>query len=312
MKFRRNPVQIIFAVILAGLVVTAVACFGAQDGPPERYLTRTIEPCSKLAGYEDREIDPCDAVFDSHISGLAALAALGGGMDDESITLDEWISDGVVPAFVPHIVFRGTFLPHSTRCAVYGDVYQQFHEFESEIEYRALICHATARVNDYIVGTGGTGVHVGVGLLPYEKIWLPDETSDQFVKLAEGFQSRVASVIEGREFIVTMSPSFLVELEGWLATGSFRVVRGDGVDVYVKTPFTDSSDMLLSEFNRIVVDAHASLVAANDGRIGDEEHFPEFVTDTYELKEFFEQAGAYDHPDATPAPAPTFTAYVVE
>ena len=307
MIWKHNPVPTIFAVIFAGLVVTAVACFGARVSPPERYLTRTIEPCSELAGYEHSDIDPCEVPIDSHMSEMSAL---GGSINGEGITLEEWISDGVVPAFVPHIVFRGTFIPDSTRCTVYGDAYQQFHEFESEFEYRALICHATARVNDYIVGTGSTAVHVGVSLLPFEKIWVPDETSDQFVELAEGFRSRVASVIEGKEFIVTMTPSFLVELEGWLATGSFRVVRDVGV--YVNTPFTDSSKLLLSEFSRIVVDAHASLVTVNEGRIGEGEHFPEFVTDTYELNGFFEQAGAYDHPDVTPAPAPTFTAYVVE
>ena len=63
-------------------------------------------------------------------------------------------------------------------------------------------------------------------------------------------------------------------------------------------------EMELPAFEQAVTAAHEARVAANGGRIRPDPAYPMLVTDANQLRQFFIDVGAYDHPDGPPAQPP--------
>ncbi|MCY4474071.1 MAG: hypothetical protein OXC83_01390 [Chloroflexi bacterium] len=294
----QKRVAIFLALVALVVFVGALSRFGwgAEVGP--EYHLFPYPPCIPFAGSTQNPCDPETIEFAS------THGTLTGGGDGASITLENWITRNVVPAAATHIVFRGTYAPDTTRCTTYDDTYQAFHDFDSEIDYRVLICHTDIRVNEYIVGDGERDLTVGVFMFPFEKNWFPDETTDEFINNVEHHRSTISSIVESKEFVVMLQPSFLLELQGWIATGNFRLIQRDSSDVYVKTPFDGDAEVLLTDFQQRVAKAHDELVTTNEGRIGAADQLPRFIDDTNNLEEFFNAIGAYDHPTLIPLKPP--------
>ena len=100
----------------------------SQPTPSPEYLTEEIPPCAPLLG---TTADPCDPEAQPFELAMAQYVPYLG---DEPSSVREMLDDGPPPAWVTHLVMRGTYLPGTVRCTA-GDLFRPPSYLQDEFDY---------------------------------------------------------------------------------------------------------------------------------------------------------------------------------
>ncbi len=294
--------------------------------PATENLPREISPCTPAPGYF---VDPCDPDAPP-FQGAAAqsLPDLGS----EPLSIREMLDDAPPPpAWVPHLVLRGTYLPGTVRCTAV-DPFRPTPYLRDELDYetgpRSVKCYVDARSNAYVLGSGPSTLTVMVfrwiywegSYDPFTPYVYEGQTEQELIEedmqRIEGF---IRDLFVGREHIVFLGPDFDLSSEAWRALGTWDVQRRDDGTVVAVHPRRDlwasirpddyqthlsTLEMPLPAFTQAVTTAHQARVAEYGGRIGADANLPKLVGNANQLRQYYTEVGAYAPGVPTPAPPP--------
>ena len=139
-------------VAIAALVTVLLLLAACAESPsPTEYLTEEIPPCTPVSG---SAVDPCDPGAPAVETGAAQyIPELG----NEPLSVREMLDDGPPPAWVTHLVLRGTYVPGTVRCTA-GDPFRPpsylRDEFVITANSRAFKCYIDVRANAYVLSNG--------------------------------------------------------------------------------------------------------------------------------------------------------------
>lgn len=315
------------AVSLAVPVLIFVAC---NDGPPpapqtptSEHLTQEIPPCTPAPG---SAVDPCDPDATMFAGGIGQSSPDLGAAPR---SLREMLNGSTTPpAWVPHLVLRGAYLPDTVRCTA-TDVFRPpvylSDEFGFDTPPRGFKCYADVHARAYIVGSGPSILTV---LLFHYIYWdgdyAPDAESGQteqdvVEELRLQFQADIDEAFSGREHIIFLGPPVDLSSEAWQVMGIWDVLRKTDGTVIAAHPnrslwasakpdeyqtHLGMLEMELPAFTQVVSTAQQARVAEYGGRIGEDEDLPNLVINVNDLRDYYIDVGAYDHPDGPPAQPP--------
>ncbi len=298
----------------------------ATPTPALPYLTEEIPPCTPVAG---SSIDPCefDAVPLYADYGIEYYPDEDEPADLREVFTNDW------PLFAPHLVLRGTYLPDTWRCTA-GDRYRPPPYLSEEDrayfeDSRAFKCYVDVRVNAYIVGEGPPNLTVLRMGLEYRDDWFSepgldrDEAIEEMRQHFETFDDDryggIDDILLGKEDILFLGTPRDFSAEVWQFLGSWGVEqRQDGVVVATHPAkplwkqyrldeyetFLSVFEVKLDAFAQTVVEVNHARVSEYGGRIGADAGLPMLLTDAHQLRPFFIEMGAYDHPDGPPRQPP--------
>ena len=337
----KNLIAILTLILAVCAAVSA--CIIRDDGrnlerEGQQYLAATVQPC--LTRFAD-SADPCAAKSDFNPQGLVPMSLDPGKTPPTFVRVlnatlpyadDDYPVAGIDLASAKHIVLRGVSKEGTMRCESYPVMFPAWAvakddagaspaDFQHPIPatWRHMICLSDIEVHEYFVGEGPAELTVSHGSIvaPYDGA---DADPNDEAELKELLEDWAVVAIEGNEWVLWLSPSHLSALESWRATEYWDVQRTDGGKVLVVSPFFDwFSDMsedgfkkgehsllapTIEEFRNDIAEAHNERIAITEGRIGVSEHTPMLVADANKLSDYFNEYGAYDHPEVTPAPPP--------
>lgn len=300
-------------VVASAFAVLLVAC----DSQPSdsfwvtgrSYLDFTVPPCKDVEG---SDIDSCSRVTD-----FSSTNFVPGSVEREDAppSLEEIMTSSHFPEGATHIVVRATFWPGTTRCAPSKLIPFSFST-DTDIEaigsdFRFMLCHTGIRVSEYIVGEGAMSLTVMTGADSYSESAYSSGNREDFEKSVNYISSNIASSLEGSERILFLGPSFTQSLEGWFLYGFWDVQQNEKFEILAVAPYKEffpehsaSLELPLDKFTQDVKAAHVARVTETEGRIGLDSDLPMLITDTNDLNDYFVNVGAYEDPDATPAPPP--------
>ena len=326
------------ALLLMVVVVTA-ACSGAPDTATESpYLTEEIPPCTPVEGIS---ADPCERDVDIRTS-LLQSGEFPVFHYDEPSSVREFI-DGTAIGFEAHVVLRGTYIPDTARCTS-GNPYRVPSYVEPGYFQHAIQiqCFADIRVNGYILGNGPPRLTLLVSFHSYWDGYYAttakneNTTEEEIVEqLRFGFLSTLEQGVPGygvvgiygREVVAFIGPGHDHSTEVWELFQTWDVQRQDDSEVIVVHPQRDvwrdkrpevyqthrsTLEMGLPGFTQAVISAHQARVEEYGGRIGPADiesraegvELPLLVTDVNQLRQYYIDTGAYDHPDGPPVQPP--------
>ena len=181
------------------------------------------------------------------------------------------------------------------------------------------------RVNAYVVGSGPSTLTVLVWAYPYWSDATPEAIERLrgyyerfFIEGWDGYEITVpAGGIGGREAMVFLGPAIDVSIESWRVYTTWDVQRrGDGTVVAVHPhrdhwrsradyqTYRSAVEMELPAFTQAVTAAHQARLTEYGGRIGPEENLPMLVNDANQLRQYYNEVGAYSHPEGPPSQPP--------
>ena len=335
----RIPASIVSLVVLT---LASIACNNGQPPPTQphtpEYLTEEIPPCTSFSG---SPVDPCEPDVEIETRVPAGTGPGGIFNIDKPQTVREFL-DGSSIGSVPHIVLRGTYVPGTVRCTS-GNPFRMppFIERDYSQELLFFLCFADVRVNGYILGIGPTQLTVQVISVPYvednfaraeaEEGMTGQELFELFVEttvivLEEGYD-RNGEGIYGREVVLFIGPGANYATEAWQVHETWDVQRREDGTIVAIQPRRDDwrgarpddyqtyrsqLEMELPAFKQAVTTAHEARVAEYGGRIAPDDiqsrakgvDLPMLITDANQLRQYFIDVGAYDHPDGPPAQPP--------
>ena len=300
------------------------------------YLTEEIPPCTPIPG---SSVDPCepDVKIQTQVAGVGS-----GGifLYDQPQTVREFL-DGPI-SFIPHIVLRGTYIPDTARCTSGNPDHVPSYAEPGYFQHSILFqCFADVRVNGYILGEGLDRLTVQVSFLHYwdgyyartaaEDGMTEQELIDFFLEafviiLEEGY-GRTGEGIYGREVVLFIGPGHSQAIEVWEVFETWDVQRREDDTVIVVHPHRDSwrasrpddyqtyrsqLEMELPAFTQAVIAANQARVTEYGGRIAPADiqsraegvDLPMLATSTDQLRQFYTDTGAYDHPGGPPSQPP--------
>ncbi len=265
-------------------------------------------------------MDPCDPD--------AELFSFGHGEPrdvrdyDAPASVREWLSIPSTPAWITHMVVHGTYLPGTVRCDS-GDLFRPpaflRSEFGDFLPGRGVKCYMDIRANAYVVGSGPPTFSV---LLLRDSYWgetLTEEQEEELETLRITFEYYVSAAFPGREHVMFLGPPVDISSEAWELLGYWDVKRREDGTVIVEHPETKWWKILRPEYVRIlpsrfeielpafkesVVTAHQERVGEYEGRIGADPSLPTLVSDVHQLRDFYNQIGAYASREPNPAQPP--------
>ena len=220
-----------------------------------------------------------------------------------------------------HLVLRGVVQDNSTRCDYYPIVLPNFADdslkealpsFKHMYHYH---CFVDVAVSEYIVGEGPPVVTVSVNKYPITKV-LIDERGGDPEEIANNPRSWTAEAYEGKEMVVFLATPGTFAVETWVATNvwfvqlnSDNLVQAVSLDRDLAPPhIKEQMIMPLQELVQRVKQAVEERNALTDGRLGVDSRLPLLITDAYDLREFYEDAGAVygtvEGATVLPPPAP--------
>ena len=115
-----------------------------------------------------------------------------------------------------------------------------------------------------------------------------------------------AGGIGGREVVMFVGPLYNTSIEAWNVYWTWEVEQRDDGTVVAHHPFSQSLNMELPALTQAIATVHQARVAANGGRIGEDDSLPMFETDANRLRQYFSdpKVGAYAAGVPTPAQPP--------
>ena len=291
--------------------------------PVPSYLTDEIPPCTPISG---SPVDPCEPDAPPIDMGIAQYVPELG---DEPLSVREMLDDdSPPPAWVRHIVLRGTYLPGTVRC-IAGDPFRPPSYLQAEFgdiaDERSLKCYIDMRANVYILGSGPSTLTT---LLFRYSYWDHQYTSyleggqteqDFIEEFGQQIETAIDDLFPGREHIVFLGPDFDLSSEVWRILGIWDVQRREDGTVIAVHPDRDlwrrlrpddyqthlsALEMELPAFTQAVTAAHQARVTEYDGRIGADTSLPMLVTNANQLREYYTEVGAYAPGAPTPAQPP--------
>lgn len=265
-----------------------------KDG--REYLSGVVPPCS-VDGDVNR--DPCEP---------RALPVLDTSSDYASITFLEvdflrvMLPEDDLDFIGTHLVLRGVVQDKSTRCDYYPIVFPNFvagsmkePRFEQLYDYH---CFVDVAVSEYIVGEGPPVMTVSVNRYPITR-YVIDELGKDPEEVSNYPRSWTAGAYEGKEMVVFLSTSITFAVETWAATDVWFVQRTDDLIQAVSLDRDVSPDYLkdqkimpLQELVQRAKQAAEERNMLTNGRLGIDPRLPLLITDAYDLREYYENAGA--------------------
>ena len=183
------------------------------------------------------------------------------------------------------------------------------------------------RVGDYIVGKGPPTLTVQRYWYTY---WEGDfaniaseegKTEQEYIEDVRQMleTDEYLGAIAGREVVLFIGPAASVSTEAWEAMAIWDVQRQEDGTVVAVHPDRDlwrhyepddylahrsKLEMELPALMQAVTTANQARVTEYGGRIGADASLPMLLTDASQLRQYYTNVGAYDHPDGTPVPPP--------
>ena len=302
---------------------TSTATPTTTPTPAPEYLTEEIPPCTPVSG---SSVDPCDPDAPPFEGGIAQSHPELGG---EPLSLRKML-DGVTspPAWVTHLVVRGTYLPGTVRCSS-GDPLRSpsylRDYFGDTTGERSVKCYADLRANAYILGSGAATLTALLFKYHYwDGEYYPSEEEGQteedlIEEMRQQIETAMDGLFSGREHVLFLGPAVDLSSEAWRVMGFWDVQRREDDTVVAVHPERDlwrrlrpddyqahrsALEMELPSFTQAVTSAHQARVTEYGGRIGEDASLPMLVTDANQLESYFREVGAYDNPNNPPAQPP--------
>ncbi len=302
------------------------ACASSLSNPTETsaldYLTRETPPCTPVPG---SSVDPCEPDAPSVNMGIAQYVP---GLGDNPLSVREMLDDSPPPAWVPHLVLRGTYLPGTVRC-VASDIFRPpsylQDEFGDSMDKRSIKCYIDVRANSYVLGSGPSTIAVMIFRWIY---WNHEYTpylgkgqteQDLIEEDRQQFETAIRDVFPGREHIMFLGPPVDLSSEAWRFLVEWDVQRRADDTVIAVHPDRDlwasirpddyltyrsTLEVELPAFTQAVTTAHQERVTEYGGRIGANESLPMLVTDANRLRDYYTEVGAYAPGAPTPSQPP--------
>ena len=249
-------------------------------------------------------------------------------LGDEPLTAHEMLDDEPPPAWVTHLVLRGTYLPGTVRCTA-GDRFRPPPYLSNEFVYtansRAFKCYVDVRANAYVLGNGPSTLTAMVfKYLYFDGEYRPQAEKgrteqDVIEEVRQQFETSVSDFFPGKENFIFIGPPVDLSSEVWRLLGLWDVQRQDDGTVVAVHPERDlwrrlrpddyqthlsKLEMELATFTQAVTTANQARVTEYGGRIGEDTSLPMLVTNANQLSSYFREVGAYDDPDNPPAQPP--------
>ena len=268
------------------------------------YLEGEVPPCSVDGGSGG---DPCAPSFPSRRETKGVSVSISG------ITELNFLTNLLGPQGLDHLgihlVMRGVVQDGSTRCKEYPFKLQKYAPDDIKADFFILdgmyfyICFADLIVSDYIIGDGPPLLTVAMDVFfPTKSLF--DEAVRSGIS-AEGYmdypKSWVANEFEGKELVLFLTTPGTIAVESWFAIDIWFVQRDDreetivisqNIDFAINDEVRSQLIIPLEEFVERVEKAVEERNILTEGRIGIDTRLPPAMTDAYELREFYEAAGA--------------------
>ena len=271
-------------------------------------------------------MDPCEP-------DVAQVSSNGGiiNIGPEPWSVRSFLDGGRGSLLEGHLVVRGTYIPGTVRCiadntarypSYIGVPNKSFPEGVS-----AFKCYADVRINAYVVGSGPSTLTVLVRAFRY---W-SNATPEAIERLRSNYErffieggdaygiTAPADGIGGREAILYLGPAIDVSIESWRVYTTSDVQRREDGTIVVVHPDRDAwrtlsptdnqtyrstLEMELPAFTQAATAAHQARLIEYGGRIGPEENLPMLVSDAHQLRRYYNEVGAYSHPEGPPSQPP--------
>ena len=286
-------------------------------------LADEILPCAPLPGIA---VDPCDPdAPPTEVGGANYALELG----DEPVTVRQMLDTDIPPpAWIPHLVLRGTYLPGTVRCTA-SDPFRPpsylLEQFGDTAKERSIKCYIDVRVNAYVLGSGPSTLTTLLFSYPYwDHNYTPDleegQTEQDLIEAdRQRFEGLFNDSFPGREHIIFLGPEVDLSSEAWRFLGYWDVQRQEDATVVAVHPdrdlwrdvkpdsyetFRSALEMELPAFSQAVTTANQARVTEYDGRIGADTSLPMLVSDASQLRQYYTEVGAYAPGAPTPAQPP--------
>ena len=286
--------------------------------------TGEIPPCTPIQG---SSVDPCEP-------DVAQVSSNGGivNIGPQPWSVRHLLDGGRGSLLEGHLVVRGTYIPGTVRCiadntARYPSYIGVPNKSVSE-GVSAFKCYADVRVNAYVVGSGPSTLTVLVRAFRY---YWSDATPEAIERLRSNYErffieggdaygiTVPADGIGGWEVMLYLGPAIDVSIESWRVYTTSDVQRREDGTIVVVHPDRDAwrtlsptdyqtyrsaLEMELPAFTQAVTAAHQARLIEYGGRIGPEENLPMLVNDADQLRQYYNEVGAYSYPEGPPSQPP--------
>ena len=290
---RTSPVLTVSEISVVSETISETEGIVYRDG--RGYLSGVVPPCS-LGGdgdsCEPRRILPIETLSSASYTFLEIdflRTMLGGNID----------------FLGTHLVLRGVVQDNSTRCDYFPTVFPIFasddmkegmSRFKNLYDYH---CFVDVAVSEYIVGEGPPVMTISVNRYPITK-YVIDELGKDPEEESNYPRSWTAETYEGREMVVFLSTSLTFAVETWAVTGVWFLQRTDDNLIQavsldrdaVPEELKDDRIMPLDELLARAKQAAEERDKLTNGRLGIATRLPLLITDAYDLREYYINAGA--------------------
>ena len=268
------------------------------------YLEGEVPPCSVDGGSGG---DPCAQSFPSRREPKGVSVSISGITELNLLTT--LLGPHGVDTMGTHLVARGVVQDGSARCKEYPFKLERYASddlkeglFILDRDY-FYMCFIDFIVSDYIIGAGSPLLTVAMhGSFPSKSSF--DEAISSGISAEEYMdypQSWTANEFEGKELVLFLTTPVTIAVESWYAINIWFVQRDDGgetivisqnIDLAINDEVRNQLIIPLEEFVEKVEKAVEERNILTEGRIGIDTRLPPAMTDAYELREFYEAAGA--------------------
>ena len=263
------------------------------------YLDEVIEPCTL---WTVPEINPCQSRVQPYVDDPFIIAEYGPPLTLAEVFDESRRGEQGDHSMLPHIAFRGTGLPNTSRC----DAFELVYHLHSSLAAKTLsadprqndqnftACFIDVAVQEYIIGSGPAVATVMV----HWKLTSPSSVGWNL----ELFGPQIDVVYAGYEnlFLISHAPTSAVEALS-VFFGYNVLIDDDGVvtgDRFLVDP--RPLDAIVEEIKTV----HAARIQRTGGRLGLDPSLPRLIDDVNLLRDFYVEAKAYEHPYVTPQPPP--------
>ena len=262
------------------------------------YLSGVVPPCS-FGGDENRDSCEPRKIQPIETSTSASYTFL-------EIDFLRTMLGGSIDFLGTHLVLRGVVQDSSTRCDYYPILFPIFapddmkksasNRFKNLYDYH---CFVDVAVSEYIIGEGPPVMTVSVNRYPITK-YVIDELGKDPEEESNYPRSWTAETYEGREMVVFLSTSITFAVETWAVTGVWFLRRTDDNLIQavaldrdaVPEELKDDRIMPLEELVTKAKQAAEERDKLTNGRLGVDARLPLLITDAYDLREYYINAGA--------------------